>query len=72
MEITGQCWIIKSSYIYSNCKSCINEFIYDGNLLQILSNIVILVHATLKCNGSFNFARAVLMERARKADFKIK
>lgn len=55
----------------SNGKSCIDEFTYNGNLLQTVSKYCYL-GLTLKCNGSFNLATTVLMEKARKAYFKIK
>lgn len=57
----------RSSYIYFKIgKFCIDEFTYNENLLQTVSNYC--YHdLTLKCNGSSYLATTVLMEKARKA-----
>ena len=55
----------------SNGKFCINEFTYNGSILQTVSKFCYL-GLTLKCNGNLNLAMSVLVEKARKAYFKIK
>ena len=55
----------------SNGKSHLNEFIYNDNVIQTVSKYCYL-GIMLKCNGNFNLAVSLLMEKARKALFKIK
>lgn len=46
------------------------NFPFDGNSLQTVSKYCYL-GLTLKCSGSFNLAKTVFMEKARRA-YKIK
>ena len=55
----------------SNGKTYINDFHYDDKILQTVSQYCYL-GVMLKCNSKFNVAISVLMEKARKAMFKIK
>ena len=55
----------------SNGKSHINRFNYDNAVLQTVQKYCYL-GITLKYNGNFNLATSVLMEKARKAWFKVK
>jgi hypothetical protein len=49
----------------------VNEFSYNNNIIQTVSKYCYL-GVMLKCNGNFNVAVSLLMEKARKAYFKIK
>jgi hypothetical protein len=55
----------------SNGKTPVNEFSYNNNIIQTVSTYYYL-GVMLKCNGNFNIAVSLLMEKARKAYFKIK
>ena len=55
----------------SNGKSYVNNFKYDDCYLETVSQYCYL-GVMLKHNGNFNVAISVLMEKARKALFKIK
>jgi hypothetical protein len=55
----------------SNGKTPVNEFSYNNNIIQTVSTYYYL-GVMLKCNGNFNVAVSLLMEKARKAYFKIK
>ncbi|XP_063418062.1 uncharacterized protein LOC134700624 [Mytilus trossulus] len=55
----------------SNGKTYLNEFFYNDNVIQTVSKYCYL-GIMLKCNGNFNLAVSLLMEKARKACFKIK
>ena len=47
-------------------KSHINRFNYDNVIMETVQKYL---GITLKCNGNFNLATSVLMEKARKAWF---
>ena len=53
----------------SNGKTNVNEFSYNDNIIQTVSKYCYL-GVMLKCNGNFNVAVSLLMEKARKAYFK--
>jgi hypothetical protein len=55
----------------SNGKTHVNEFSYNNNIIQTVSKYCY-SGAMLKYNGNFNVAVSLLMEKARKAYFKIK
>ena len=55
----------------SNGKTHVNEISYNNNIVQTVSQYCYL-GVMLKCNGNFNVAISLLMEKARKAYFKIK
>jgi hypothetical protein len=55
----------------SNGKSQGNEITINGNIIQIVPKYCYL-GVILKCNGRFNLATTVLIEKARKACFKMK
>ena len=72
------CWKLKVNtskskivVFNSNGKSFLNHFKCDGNIIDTVSNYCYL-GITLKCNGNFNLAATTLMEKARKAYFKMK
>jgi hypothetical protein len=49
----------------SNGKTHVNEFSYNNNFIQTVSTYCYL-GVMLKCNGNFNVAVTLLMEKARK------
>jgi hypothetical protein len=53
----------------SNGKTHVNEFSYNNNIIQTVSKYYY-SRVMLKCNGNFNVAVSLLMEKARKAYFK--
>ena len=55
----------------SNGKSFLNHFRYKNQIIETVNQYCYLGF-TLKCNGNFNLGISVLMEKARKAYFKIK
>ena len=55
----------------SNGKPQGNDFTINGNIIQIVPKYCYL-GVMLKCNGKFNLATNVLIEKARKACFKMK
>ncbi|XP_062582329.1 uncharacterized protein LOC134244070 [Saccostrea cucullata] len=55
----------------SNGKPQGNEFSFNGNAIQIVPRYCYL-GIMMKCNRKFNLATAVLIEKARKACFKMK
>ena len=55
----------------SNGKTHVNEFSYNNNIIQTVSKYYY-SRVMLKCNGNFNVAVSLLMEKSRKAYFKIK
>ena len=55
----------------SNGKTFLNQFKYDKLYLETVSHYSYL-GIVMKCNGNFNLAINTLMEKARKAYFKIK
>ena len=55
----------------SNGKTFINQFTYNDSYLETITNYCYL-GMVLKYNGNFNLAINTLMEKARKACFKIK
>jgi len=55
----------------SNGKTFLNQFKYDKIYLETVSQYSYL-GIVMKCNGNFSLALNTLMEKARKAYFKIK
>lgn len=55
----------------SNGKTFLDEFTYNDSCIETVSHYSYL-GIVIKCNGNFNLAINTLMEKARKAYFKIK